>query len=113
LTTLKKELPTAPPKLMAREPNPHPAPNYHRAHIHNEFLVSKFAKEIEVHPSFIYTAFQHFQKTLNDQSFYGAFRQYFPDYYLAIKNLNPVTWKENSISEIATNLKSIFELNQK
>lgn len=82
-------------------------------HIHNEYLVSKFAKEIEVHPSFIYTSFQHFQNTLRNQNFYGAFKQYFPDYYLAIENLKPVTWKENSISEIAENLKSIFELNEK
>lgn len=82
-------------------------------HIHNEYLVSKFAKEIEVHPSFIYTSFQHFQNTLHNQNFYGAFKQYFPDYYLAIENLKPVTWKENSISEIAENLKSIFELNEK
>jgi hypothetical protein len=86
---------------------------YITPHIHNEYLVSKFAKKIEVHPSFIYTSFQHFQNTLNNQIFYGAFKQYFPDYYLAISNLNPVTWKENSISEIATNLKSIFELNEK
>jgi HTH-type transcriptional regulator / antitoxin HigA len=86
---------------------------YITPHIHNEYLVSKFAKEIEVHPSFIYTSFQHFQNSLNNQTFYGAFKQYFPDYYLAIQNLNPVTWKENSISEIATNLKSIFELNEK
>lgn len=82
-------------------------------HIHNEYLVSKFAKEIEVHPSFIYTSFQHFQNILRNQNFYGAFKQYFPDYYLAIENLKPVTWKENSISEIAENLKSIFELNEK
>ncbi len=85
---------------------------YIAPHIHNEYLVAKFAKEIEVHPSFIYVSFQHFQDKLGN-SFYGAFKQHFPDYYSAIKNLNPITWKENSIAEIATNLKSIFELNNK
>lgn len=83
---------------------------YIAPHIHNEYLVSKFAKEIEVHPSFVYTSFQHFQNTLHSQNFYGAFKQYFPDYYAAIKAFNPITWKENSISEIANDLKLIFEL---
>jgi HTH-type transcriptional regulator / antitoxin HigA len=84
---------------------------YIKPHIHNHFLVARHAKELEVHPSFIYSSFRQFEKILNDKNYYGAFQDYFPDHSLAIKDLHPITWKENSISEVAASLKTIFELN--
>ncbi len=82
-----------------------------KTHINSPFLIQKFAKDIEVHPSFIYSSFRHFQQAINKKNYYGAFIEFFPDYSLCIKNLSPITWKENSINEIAEKLKSIFELN--
>ena len=84
---------------------------YIKTHINEPFIVSRFAKELEVDKSFIYSSFRQFQFLLYKKSYYQAFQEFFPDYSLAIKNLSPITWKENSISEVAENIKSIFELN--
>ena len=79
--------------------------------IHNPYMVSRFAKEIEVHPSFIYSAYRQFELILNNKNYYGAFNEFFPDHSLAIKYLSPITWKENRLEDIALELKNIFELN--
>lgn len=84
-----------------------------RPHINMPFLVEKFAKELEIHSSIIYSAFQYFEDTLNGRKFYAAFKEYFPDYFLAVKKLNPITWNEDSLPQVAKKLKSIFELNHK
>ncbi len=85
---------------------------YIAPHIKNYFIVEKFAKEIEVHPSFVYSSFQYFQDHLSGKNFWGAFGEHFPDYNIAVKSLTPITWKEPSLSEIAKKLKTIFELNE-
>lgn len=84
---------------------------YIKSQIHNVYLVNRHAKELEIHPSFIYSSFRQFEKKIHNKSYYGAFLEHFPDYSLAIKDLHPVTWQENSISEVSENLKTIFELN--
>lgn len=84
---------------------------YIKTHINEPFIVERFAKELEVHKSFIYSSFRQFQHILYKKSYYQAFQEFFPEYSLAIKNMSPITWKENSISEVAQNLKLIFELN--
>jgi HTH-type transcriptional regulator / antitoxin HigA len=85
--------------------------NYIKSHINNPYVVSKFAKELEVHPSFIYSSFRYFQESLYKKNYYGAFIDFFPPYSLAINKLNPITWKENSLLETANKIKTIFELN--
>ena len=85
--------------------------NYIKPHINNSFIVAKFAKELEVHPSFIYSAYRYFQNHLYQKNYYGAFTDFFPPYSPAIAKLTPITWKENSLSEIAKNIKTIFEVN--
>lgn len=85
--------------------------NFIKSHINNPYLVKKLANETEVHECMIYANFRHFQKELYNKNFYGAFQEFFPDYTLAVKHLNPITWKENSIPEIAQKLKKIFEIN--
>lgn len=85
--------------------------NYIKPHINNSVVVEKFARELEVQKSFIYSAFRHFQEKLYKKSFYGAYNEFFPDPTLAIKQLHPLTWKENSLPEVASKIKTLFELN--
>lgn len=84
---------------------------YIKVHINEHFIVSRFARELEIDPSFIYSSYRQFQMLLHKRNYYAAFKEFFPDYTLAVKNLSPITWKENSITDVAKNLKSIFELN--
>ncbi len=84
---------------------------YIKPHIHNEYIVERFAKDKEIHVSFVYSSFRQFEQLLYGKNYYAAFQQYFPDYSIAIKSLSPITWKENSLEEVANNLKSIFEVN--
>lgn len=84
---------------------------YIKPHIHTHFLVERFAKELEVHPSFVYSSFRQFEQLLNNRNYYAHFKEYFPPYQTALQKLNPITWKENSLAEIAENIKSIFDLN--
>ncbi len=85
--------------------------NYIRPHINNRVVVERFARNLEVHKSFIYSAFRHFQEKLYKKNFYGAYTEFFPDYTIAIKQLHSLTWKENSLPEVASKIKSLFELN--
>lgn len=85
--------------------------HYIKPHINNRLVVERFARDLEVHKSFIYSAFRHFQEKLYKKSFYGAYSEFFPDHTVAIKQLHPLTWKENSLPEVASRIKSLFELN--
>lgn len=81
-----------------------------KAHIFNHILVKKYATEWEIHHSFIYSSFRYFQFKNHNKNYYKAFTDHFPDHSNAIKKLKPITWKEDSLSEIAEYIKSIFEL---
>lgn len=83
--------------------------NYIKPHIHNHFMVKRYASELEIHPAFVYSSFRQFQQLFHKKNYYAAFQEYFPEYTL--KPLCPITWKENSITEAAQNIKTIFELN--
>lgn len=85
--------------------------HYIKPHINNRVVVERFARDLEVHKSFIYSAFRHFQEKLYKKSYYGAYTEFFPDHAIAIKQLHPLTWKENSLPEVASKIKSLFELN--
>ena len=80
---------------------------YIKPHIKNHFIVSKFAKEIEIHSAFIYSTYQYYENEKGNNSYWG-FNDYLPDLTLAVKNLNPITWKENSLPIIAEKIKSIL-----
>ena len=84
---------------------------YIKKYINNPYLVSKFANEIEVHPSIVYSFFTWYQKELYGKNYHAAFKQFFPDYRNAITKLNPITWNEISIKEISEKIKSVLELN--
>lgn len=85
--------------------------HYIKNYINNPYLVSKFANEIEVHPSIVYAFFAWYQKELYEKNYHGAFKQFFPDYNDAISKLNPITWNEISIKEASEKIKSVLELN--
>jgi len=86
--------------------------HYIKKYINNPFLVSKFAKENEIHVSIIYSWFSKYQDVLyGKKSYYGAFHEYYPKYSSALSRLNPVVWDEANLREISLNIKSIFELN--
>lgn len=86
---------------------------YIKPHILNHFIVQRFAKELEIDASFVYSCFRQYEQKLTGKNYYGAFTQYFPEYSASLKKLSPVTWKEKSIAEIAENIKIVFELNVK
>ncbi|UYW01779.1 ImmA/IrrE family metallo-endopeptidase [Flavobacterium agricola] len=85
--------------------------NYIKGYINNPYLVSKFANEIEVHPSIVYSFFTWYQKELYGKNYHAAFREFYPDYSNAISKLNPITWNESSIKEASEKIKSVLELN--
>ncbi|MXV38714.1 ImmA/IrrE family metallo-endopeptidase [Flavobacteriaceae bacterium Ap0902] len=84
---------------------------YIKTYINNPYLVSKFASEIEVHPSIVYSFFTWYQKELYGKNYHAAFREFYPDYKDAISKLNPISWNEVSIKEASEKIKSVLELN--
>ena len=82
-----------------------------KPHIHNPMLVARFAQQQQVHPAMIYNAYQFYQKKLYGKDYWAAFGNEIPKSTPALNKINSVTWKETSITEIAQNLKKIFELN--
>lgn len=85
--------------------------NFIKHHINNKYQVNRFAKELQVHPSMIYNAFQFFQHKLHSKNYWGAFKEEIPKNLPALEKLNPVNWKEESIQQIAEKLKTVFDLN--
>lgn len=85
--------------------------HYVKKYINSPYLVSKFANEIEVHPSIVYSFFTWYQQELYGKNYHGAFKQYYPDYDKAINKLNPINWNEESIKETSEKIKSILKLN--
>jgi Zn-dependent peptidase ImmA (M78 family) len=84
---------------------------YIKRYINNPYLVSKFANEIEVHPSIVYSFFIWYQKELYSKNYHAAFKEFYPDFGSAISKLNPVTWNEISIKEASEKIKLVLELN--
>lgn len=84
--------------------------HYIKRYINNSYLVSKFANDIEIHPSIVYSFFIWYQKELYEKNYHAAFKEFFPDYNNAIKKLNPITWKEASIKEATEKIKLVLEL---
>ncbi len=83
---------------------------YIRRHIHSKFHVERFAVQRNVHPAMIYNAYQFYEQKLTGKNFWGAFKSEIPKSDVALKRLHPVTWKEETIGEIAVKLQSIFNI---
>ncbi|MFT4734610.1 MAG: HTH-type transcriptional regulator/antitoxin HigA [Roseivirga sp.] len=75
--------------------------------IHNPLMVSKFANELQVHPSIIYSQFQ-FRQADKGKNYWGAFKDHFPDIEIAKKNLNVSNWDVDSLEMAAKKVKEIL-----
>jgi len=75
--------------------------------IHNHHMVSKFAKELQIHPSIIYSQFQFRQNDIGN-SYWAAFKEYFPDVDIAKKNLNVSNWDIESLVIAANKIKELL-----
>ncbi|WP_221394724.1 ImmA/IrrE family metallo-endopeptidase [Dyadobacter sp. NIV53] len=84
--------------------------HYIKRYITNPYVVSKFANEIEVHPSIVYSFFIWYQKSLYEKNYHAAFKEHYPDYVSAIKKLNPITWNEENLKEASQKIRSILEI---
>lgn len=83
---------------------------YIAPHIGNRVVVNRYAKKLEIHPSFIYSSFKYFQDKLEGNNYWAAFKGEYPDHNKSVSKLKPVTWKEKSIEEIAGNIQKAFQL---
>lgn len=75
--------------------------------IHNPLMVSKFAKECQIHPSIIYAQYQ-FREAEKGNDYWGAFKEHFPDLQLATKKLNVSNWDVESLKIAAEKIKELL-----
>ncbi|NIJ46233.1 Zn-dependent peptidase ImmA (M78 family) [Wenyingzhuangia heitensis] len=85
--------------------------NYIKMYIKNPFLVSKFAIENEIHVSMVYSFFTWYQDKLYGKKYYGAFKEFYPDYKISVSKLSPLSWNDDSIKIAGLRIKKILEIN--
>lgn len=81
-----------------------------KQYIKNPYMVSKFALENEIHSSIVYSFFTWYQDKLYGKKFYGAFKEFYPDYKQSLQRLSPLSWKEDSIKIAGERIKKILEI---
>lgn len=81
-----------------------------RRYVNNPYMVSKFAKENEIHESIVYSFFAWYQDKLYGKNYHAAYKEFYPDYSHAIKKLNPITWDNESIAVASEKIKSVLEI---
>lgn len=84
--------------------------HYIKKYINNPFLVSKFAKENEIHLSLVYSFFTWYQDSLSSKNYHGAFKEFYPNYQVALNRLNPIGWDDISIKSAGEKIKAILEI---
>lgn len=84
--------------------------HYIKKYINNPYLVNKFSEEIEVHPAIVYSFFTWYQKDLYGKNYHAAFKEFYPDYSVAVRRLNPISWDEVSLKEASEKIKKVLEL---
>ena len=84
--------------------------HYIKNYIKNSFVVGRFAKEQEIHPSLVYSFYAWYQENLYGKNFFGAFKEHYPDCRAAIDRLNPISWNDGSIKVISDKIKAVFEI---
>lgn len=82
-----------------------------RRYIKNPYMVSKFASENEIHVSMVYSFFTWYQDKIYGKNYYGAFKEFYPDYKVSLKKLSPLSWEEESIKSAGERIKKILEIN--
>ena len=83
---------------------------YIKKYINNSFLVSKFAKENEIHESLVYTFFTWYMDKLYGKSYHAAFREFYPNYKNAVGKLSPISWNDDSIKVASERIRDILEI---
>lgn len=84
---------------------------YIKNYINNHFVVERFAKENEIHPSLVYSFYTWYQDELYSKKYHSAFKEFYPDYKAAVAKLNPITWDEESVKQVSAKIKAVFEIN--
>ncbi|MCD4726232.1 MAG: ImmA/IrrE family metallo-endopeptidase [Pirellulales bacterium] len=77
--------------------------------IHNEFMVTKFAKECQIHPSIIYSQYQFRQNEIGN-NYWGAFKEFFPNIDITKKKLNVSNWDIESLKIAANKIKEVLTI---
>lgn len=77
--------------------------------INNPLVVSRFAKECQIHPSIIYSQYQWRQSELGN-NYWGMFKEHFPEVNLATKNLNVSNWDVQSLRLAAEKIKELLTI---
>lgn len=85
--------------------------DYIKTYIKNAYVVERFAKDKEIHPSLVYSFYTWYQKELYDKNYHAAFKEFYPDYKIAVSRLNPIAWNEESIRVVSEKIKAVFEIN--
>ena len=75
--------------------------------INNPLVVSRFAKECQIHPCIIYSQYQWRQSELGN-NYWGYFKEHFPDVNLATKNLNVSNWDAESLRIAAEKIRELL-----
>jgi len=81
-----------------------------KRYIKNPYLVLKFANENEIHVSMVYSFFTWYQDKIYGKKYYGAFKEFYPDYKVSLKKLSPLSWEEDSIKSAGERIKKILEI---
>lgn len=84
--------------------------DYINIYIKNPYMVEQFAKDKEIHPSLIYSFYTWYQKELYGKNYYGAFKEFYPDYKVSVDRLNPIAWNADSVKDISGKIKAVFEI---
>ena len=77
---------------------------YIKAHINNNYLVSEYAKEVQVHPSIIYNFYCYDMNKTDNENHWGRFKKYDADVTLALKEINVKSFENESINQTVTYL---------
>lgn len=85
--------------------------DYIKTYIKNAYVVERFAKDKEIHPSLVYSFYTWYQKELYDKNYHAAFKEFYPDYKIAVSRLNPIAWNEESVRVASEKIKAVFEIN--
>lgn len=77
--------------------------------IDNEHLVKEYARQSQVHPSFIYSFYNYDKSNQGYSNAWSRYKQYFPDLKLTLKNFNAHSWDRNLEESINIIKESVFK----
>jgi Zn-dependent peptidase ImmA (M78 family) len=75
--------------------------------INNDLMVKEYAKQSQVHPSFIYNFYNYDQSLQGTPNAWSKYKSFFPDVKQAISRLNTNPWEKETIEESIKIIKEI------